>query len=489
LHDLSHPRIFVAGIATEVNTFSPIFIGLEDFRASLLARPGEHPETPTLCTAPLTEARRRAAAGELELIEGTTAWADPGGLINRPTYELLRDEILGQLRAAMPIEGVALCLHGAMVAQGYDDPEGDLIAAVRQIVGPSVPVAAGLDPHSHLTAKRVAGANILVAFKEFPHTDFVERGREVIDLLLRTVRGEIAPVMSVFDCRMIDIFPTSREPMRSFVDKLFALEREDAKVLSASLIHGFMAGDVPEMGTQMLVVTDGDRAHGGRLAEQLGREVFAMRGKAFPPMLTPEEAIAAARGHKPAVIADVWDNPGGGVAGDATLILRALLDANTKNCALATIWDPIAVKLCAVAGEGARVPLRFGAKSAPHCGEPVDATVLVKKIVPDAQQTFGASKVPFGDAALIEIEGIEVILNSIRSQAFERTVFSAMGIDPTQKELLVVKSTNHFYADFSKFAAKVIYCQAGKPYPNDPRTTPYVKAPRNIWPVVEDPFT
>jgi microcystin degradation protein MlrC len=213
-----------------------------------------------------------------------------------------------------------------------------------------------------------------------------------------------------------------------------------------------------------------------------------MRGKALPPMLSPEEAIAAARGHKPAVIADVWDNPGGGVAGDATVILRALCKSDAKNCALATIWDPIAVKLCTVAGEGARVPLRFGAKSAPHCGEPIDAVVLVKKIVPNAHQTFGASKVPFGDAVLIEIEGIEVILNSIRSQAFERTVFTAMGIDPAQKDLLVVKSTNHFYADFSKFAAKVIYCQAGKPYPNNPRTTPYVKAPRNIWPIVEDPF-
>ena len=91
-------RIFVAGIATEVNTFSPIFIGTEAFEDSLLARPGQHPETPTLCTAPLTEARKRAAAGEFELIEGTTAWADPGGLVNRKTYETLRDEILDQLR-------------------------------------------------------------------------------------------------------------------------------------------------------------------------------------------------------------------------------------------------------------------------------------------------------------------------------------------------------------------------------------------------------
>lgn len=484
-------RIFVGGVATEVNTFSPIFIGLDAFRDSLYAPPGTHPREPTLCTSPLTEARRRAALGEFELIEGTTAWADPAGLVNRATYEGLRDEILGQLKAAMPVDGVALCLHGAMVAQGYDDPEGDLVARVREVVGPDVPIAAGLDPHSHLTAKRVANSNVLVAFKEFPHTDFVERGREVIDLLVRAVRREIQPVMSVFDCRMIDVFPTSFEPMRSFVDRLYALERDDPKVLSVSLIHGFMAADVPDMGTRMLVVTDGDAALGAAVAERLGREVFTMRGKSMPVQVTPEAAVAEAQafGKGPVIIADVWDNPGGGVAGDSTVLLQALLDAGATDAAIATIWDPQAVKLCFVAGEGATIPLRFGAKSAPGCGAPIDATVLVKRLVPNAQQTFGASKVPFGDAALIEIGGIEVILNSIRSQAFERTVFTAMGIDPLKKAVLVVKSTNHFYADFSKFAAKVIYCSAGSPYPNDPRVTDYRKARRDIWPMVEDPWS
>jgi microcystin degradation protein MlrC len=377
-----------------------------------------------------------------------------------------------------------------MVAQGYDDPEGDLIARVRALVGPDVPIAAGLDPHSHLTAKRVTNANILVAFKEFPHTDFVDRGREAIDLLIRTIRGDIQPVMSVFDCRMIDVLPTSFEPMRSFVDRMFKIERDDPKVLSLSLIHGFMAGDVPEMGTRMLAITDDDAPYGAALAERLGREVFAMRGKSMPQQLSPEDTLAKARvvGNGPVVIADVWDNPGGGVAGDATVLLQAMLDAGVTDAALATIWDPIAVKLCALAGEGTRVPLRFGAKSAPGCGNPIDATVLVKRIVPNAQQTFGASKVPFGDAALIELDGIEVILNSTRAQAFERTVFTAMGVDPRKKDMLVVKSTNHFYADFSKLATKVIYCAAGSPYPNNPRVTPYVKAPRNIWPIVEDPF-
>jgi microcystin degradation protein MlrC len=486
-------RIFVAGIATEVNTFSPIFIGTEAFEDSLLARPGQHPETPTLCTAPLTEARKRAAAGEFELIEGTTAWADPGGLVSQKTYETLRDEILDQLSAALPVDGVALCLHGAMVAQGYDDPEGDLIAKVRDVLSQSSSrrswISVGIDPHSHLTKKRVAGADVIVAFKEFPHTDFVERGREVVDLLVRSIKGETAPVMSVFDCRMIDVFPTSREPMRSFVDRMFAIERDDPKVLSVSLVHGFMAGDVPEMGTKMLVVTDGDAGYGAALAERLGREVYEMRGKVMPRMLTPEAAIARARQLPgPVVIADTWDNPGGGVAGDATVLLQALMDAKVANAALATIWDPIAVKLCFVAGEGARVPLRFGAKSAPGCGNPIDATVLIKRLVRGAEQTFGASMVPMGDCALIEVGGVEVILNSTRSQAFERTVFSALGVVPEEKAVLVVKSTNHFYADFSKFASEVIYCEAGSPYPNRPARTAYVKAPTNIWPRVEDPW-
>lgn len=482
-------RIFVAGIATEVNTFSPIFIGVEDFQASLLARPYQHPATPTLCTAPLTEARKRATTGEFELIEGTTAWADPGGLVSRQTYEGLRDEILEQLRVALPVDGVALCLHGAMVAQGYDDPEGDLISRIRELVGSGTKISVGIDPHSHLTAKRVAGADVIVAFKEFPHTDFVERGAEVVDLLVRAVRGEIAPVMSVFDCRMIDVFPTSRQPMRDFVDRLFALERDDPKLLSVSVVHGFMAADVPEMGTKVVVVSDGDAAHGAALAEKLGREMFEMRGKVMPKMLSPEAAIARARELPgPVVISDTWDNPGGGVAGDATVLLQALIDAKVENAALATIWDPIAVKLCFVAGEGARVPLRFGAKSAPGCGDPIDAEVLVKRLVRGAEQTFGASMVPMGDAALIEVAGIEVVLNSTRSQAFERTVFSALGIVPEEKSVLVVKSTNHFYADFSKFASEVLYCEAGSPYPNNPRVTAYKKAPTRIWPRVEDPW-
>ena len=149
-------RIFTAALATETNTFSPICIDRRAFEASLYAPPGEHPETPTLCTAPITVGRVVCAQKGWTLIEGTATWADPAGLVNRLAYEGLRDEILGQLTAALPVEAVVLGLHGAMVADGYIDPEGDLIARIRDIVGPDVLICAEIDPHSHLTAKRVA---------------------------------------------------------------------------------------------------------------------------------------------------------------------------------------------------------------------------------------------------------------------------------------------------------------------------------------------
>ena len=151
--------------------------------------------------------RKRAARDGFTLVEGTATWAEPGGLLQRQTYEDLRDQILGELRAALPVDAVILGLHGAMVAQGYEDCEGDLLERVRAIVGPDVLIAAELDPHStHLTPRRVANADILAAFLEFPHTDFYERGEHVVDLALRTLKGEIRPVMASFDCRMIDVF-------------------------------------------------------------------------------------------------------------------------------------------------------------------------------------------------------------------------------------------------------------------------------------------
>lgn len=483
-------RVFTAALATETNTFSPICIDRKAFEASLYAPPGQHPETPTLCSAPITVGRELAARHGFELIEGTAAWADPAGLINKAAYEGLRDEILDQLRAAGPVDAVVLGLHGAMVADGYDDPEGDFLTRVRDIVGPDVLICGELDPHSHLTAKRVAAADFFTVFKEFPHTDFVDRARDLWSIALRTLAGEVTPAVSVFDCRMIDVFPTSRDPMRSFVDRLYQIEKDDPDLLNVSVIHGFMAGDVPEMGTKVMVTTNGQPEKGAALAEELGRELFSLRGTFMVPQIDEVAAVRAALAEPkgPVVIADVWDNPGGGTAGDATVLLAELIAQGARDVAVGTIWDPIAVQICFAAGEGATIPLRFGAKSAPDTGAPIDKRVKIERLKRNAEQKFGESYAPIGDSAVVSFDGIEVILNSTRAQSFDPSLFSVMGIEPTARKILLIKSTNHFFASFSKIASRIIYCSAGRPYPNSPAHTAYLKARKDIWPMVANPF-
>ncbi|MVA25229.1 M81 family metallopeptidase [Agrobacterium vitis] len=483
-------RIFTAALATETNTFSPICIDRRAFEASLYAPPGQHPATPTLCTAPITVGREVCGQKGWVLIEGTATWADPAGLVNRQTYESLRDEILDQLTAALPVDAVVLGLHGAMVADGYLDPEGDFLSRIRAIIGPDVLLAAELDPHSHLTGKRVEAADVFVVFKEFPHTDFVDRAHDLWRIVVDTLEGSITPVMSVFDCRMIDVFPTSRQPMRGFVDKLMQIEQDDADVLSLSVIHGFMAGDVPEMGTKTIAITNGKAEKGQMLARSLGLELFEKRGTFMMPQIDEKQAVAEALANPsgPVVIADMWDNPGGGTAGDATVLLEELLARGATNTAVGMIWDPIAVQICMAAGEGAEIPLRFGAKSAPGTGNPIDGLVRVVKLVPNAEMRFGESVAPFGDAAHIHLNGIDIVLSSVRVQSYDPSLFTALGIDPTSKHILAIKSTNHFYAAFSKIASEILYCSAGSPYPNNPATNPYRRVRRDIWPIIADPF-
>jgi microcystin degradation protein MlrC len=482
-------RVFTASLATETNTFSPIPTDRASFDLAFYAPPGQHPATPTLCTAAMVSLRQRARQEKLTVIEGTAAWAEPGGTVQRATYEELRDEILAQLETALPVDAVVLGLHGAMVAVGYDDCEGDLLARTRNIVGPDVIIAASLDPHSHLTRKRVSAANILAAFQEFPHTDFVERGEHVANLALKAVRGEIKPRISTYDCRMIDVFPTNREPMRGFVDRLKALEGHNG-VLSVSFIHGFMAADVPEMGAQILVMTDNRQDEGDALAAKLGQELYAMRGTTSMPMASIDDgldqalAIRAKDTKRPVVIADVWDNPGGGVPGDGTHILKRMIARGLDRIGVATIWDPIAVQFCKGSGVGAVVPLRIGGKSGAAAGDPIDIVAEVRHVEDDGWQSFGASRVPLGPIAVVRVAGteIDIILNTNRAQTFEHNIFSNAGIDPRAKDILLVKSTNHFSASFSQIASELIYIDAPNYYPSDPRKTVYRKLDRPLWP-------
>ncbi len=478
-------RLFSATIATETNTFSPLPTSLAAYQEGVFLRPGEHPQdAPLMCTAPLWVARRRAGPENFTLIEGSCFAASPAGTTNRADYEFMRDEILGQVKAALPLDGVLLGLHGAMVAHGYDDTEGDVIERVRALVGPDCVIGVELDPHCHLTLKRVRLADIIVLYKEFPHTDVVERAEDLLSLVLRTIRKQINPVMSLYDCRQIASYPTTLPLMRAFVDKTAAMEGKDG-VLSVSIGHCFPYADVAELSGRILVITDNDKIKADRLATEIGQEFIAMRGRTAPDYLSIEDGIdtAVAFNASPVVMADPADNAGGGAPSDNTTILRRLIERDVPDAAVGPIWDPIAVRLCFDAGEGACFPLRFGGKTGPASGAPIDAIVTVTALKRDCWQSFGPTQVPLGDCAAVKVGGVEVVLISNRTQALGLELFRNLAIEPAERKLVVVKSTNHFMAAFGPIAKQVIYVDADGPLSRDYRRIPYTKVQRPIWPL------
>jgi microcystin degradation protein MlrC len=487
-------KIFTACLGTETNSFSPMPTGMDLFRRTMFVRGGQHGEKPGVFALPLIIWRARAKALGWEVAEGLAAFAMPAGDTTKAAYESMRDEIIADLKKAMPIDAAIINIHGAMIADGYPDAEGDLLAHIRATVGPDVLIGVELDLHCHLTEKKVAAANAMVIFKEYPHVDVTDRAEELFTIMADALAGRVKPVMAMHDCRIIGIFPTTREPVRGFVDRMTALEGKDG-ILSVSLGHGFPWGDTPEVGVRTLVVADGDKAKAAALAAKLGKEVWDMRAEMAPPFKTIEEGVTRIVGHngvKPLVLADTADNPGIGAAGDSTFLLRRLIDRKVGGVAIAPFWDTHATLAAFEAGIGARLTLRIGGKLGPASGDPVDALVTVKGLARDAYQPFGKAMTPMGNMAWLRIgerdeEAIDIVVNDYRTQAFSPPCFTAVGIDISKCRGLIVKSTQHFHAGFLPVADEILYVSAPGSGSMDMKALPYTRVTRPVWPRVADP--
>lgn len=490
-------HLFLACLGTETNSFSPIPTGLELFEATMLDRNGDHGESPGFFAMPIVTWRTRAEARGWRVSEGIAAFATPAGDTTRHAYETLRDELLDDLRKALPVDAVLLNLHGAMIADGYPDAEGDLLARVRELVGCEVPVLAELDLHGHLTRCKLDNTDVMIFYKEYPHIDAVERAEELFHIAERMLDDGLRPSMAMHDCRMLGIYPTTRPPMTDFVSRMQALEATPG-VLSVSLAHGFPWGDTPEVGTRVLVVTDGDAVQAQGLADELGKWVFEQRDALLAPFVTQsaaiEKVIQAPPGEAPFVVADTADNTGIGAAGDSTFVLSALIERGVGGFAISPLWDPTAVQIAFEAGMGARLTIRLGGKLGPASGQPVDATVTVMGLVRDAVQPFGGAPAQLGDMAWLRIgdaddddHAIDVICNTKRVQAFHPDCFAAAGLDPMRPKALVVKSTQHFHAGFGPIAREVIYASTNGSGSMDFAALPHTRVTAKLWPRVSDP--
>jgi microcystin degradation protein MlrC len=391
-------HFFFAALVTESNSFSNI----PTSRRSFVKHSGQKALAADFLLAGMVRHfARRAAEMSAATSIGLCAYAQPGAPVVHVDYLALRDELLGDLRRSRPVNAIFLYLHGAMLSDECLDCEGDVLRAVRAIVGPQIPVLVLLDPHAHLTEDMLQNADLLAFMKEYPHTDGPERIDDLFRVAQGMLQGRIRPVAAVADCHIVGIWPTQAQPVRAFTDRLNALE-DGERILSVSFIHGFPWGDTPDTGSRVLVYANGDRDLGEAHASAIAAEVWGMRARSQPQLTSIEAAldIVAAADSGPIVLADVADNAGGGAPSDSSFILRNVLARDLRDVAFALVYDPLLVDFCRQVGVGGRVRARIGGKLSAFSGEPVDLDVTVMGLASNATQiAFGGVADLLGDTA------------------------------------------------------------------------------------------
>ena len=478
-------RVFIGGLATETNTFAPFPTALSAFEEYGIRRDVSQRGNSPL-GGPLKVFRSLAEADGCDVVETITCFAQPGGRAVQSVYEQLRDMILEDLRLAAPVDVILLMLHGAMVAQGYDDCEGDIIRSLREIA-PDAVIGIELDPHCHLTRKMVSEADFIVIGKEYPHIDFDERAADLYTLCRRKALGEIKPSVVLLDTKLVGFYPTFDPPMREIVDDLTTAET--GPILSISLAHGFPWADVEELGTRVLVYFEGDQAAAVTAAEKVAGRLYEHREALLPNYPGIGESLDRFRqSNGQVVLGDFADNPGGGAPGDSTFFLREMLKRGVSGAIIGAFWDPIVAQVCADAGLGAVLPIRLGGKCGPSSGDPIDLEVEVKGIVEDHTAGVFGQRQPMGRSVWLHSRGIDIVVCSIRTQVYERDAFTGLGIELAGRRLIVVKSSNHYQAGFRDIADHLWHVTSPGALRLDFAQMPYTKRDPNYFPRVVDPW-
>lgn len=483
-------KLFMAGLMTETNTFSPIKTDLVAFEEQGLYRgDGTRRAPEALHLLAMSHWRKLAKANGWYIAEGLAAFAQPAGPTDMHTYGTLRNALLDDLRQAGRVDLVLLNLHGAMVAEGVDDCEGDLLEAIREIAGPHVAIGALLDLHAHLTPAMVRSADLLISYKHYPHDDIVDRASELFHLTSDVVDNKITPVAAVADCRIVGLWPTTESAMASIVRDLTNLESQ-LEIVSASLIHGFPWGDVEDAGARALVYADGDPGRAEAAALGIAKRFHAEREAVASRYHSIEEALdeAANVAEGPVVLADMADNAGGGAPSDATFLLQAMLERGMTQAVSGCYFDPESVQRCFAAGVGATVRLELGGKHGAASGPSLSIEPKVVALQNDHWQTgLGGSRVHLGRSALVEADGILIAICSMRAQVFAPDAFTGLGVDVEAMHVIAVKSTQHFHSRFAPIARRVLYVATPGAISPQYDQLPFVKRDTDVWPICADP--
>lgn len=494
----STPRIAIGGIIHETHSFAGVPTTLADFQRQSLYYGDE------ILTA--MGGTRSAIGG---MIEGANAhgWtllptaygaAMPSGLVEEAAYQTILQELRQRLAAAMPVDGVLLALHGAMVTQDQLDPESHILAQVRRGVGPDIPIVVELDMHGNISPRTVELADVLVAFDTNPHLDPHAKGLEAADILAQLLKKALKPTAAYVHPPLLlapQATGTADLPLRAVHERAAAMKTE-AEIISIGVMAGFAYADTPFTGASLIVTTHNNPTLAESYAQELAGILLSQRQAALPQFLPPEEAVAQAlaRPDGPIILVDSADNIGGGTPGDGAEALRTMLALGVQEGTI-VLADPEAVGICWAAGEGTEVTLAVGGKTDRWHGQPVEVTGTVRTLsagvfeceLPDNHfASFFGQTIQMGRTAWLRVAGVNIILTERKTPPFDLAQLRGVGVIPEQQKMIVVKSAVAYRAAYLPIAAGVIEMDTPGLCSANLARFPYRHLPRPIFPLDDE---
>jgi microcystin degradation protein MlrC len=487
-------RLLIALMKHETNTFSPVPTPLVRF-APLYgeAAIGAFRGTGTGLGAYLDLAERERA----EIVLPIAAGAPPSRPVEDAAYAHITDTICEAV-ARGGFDGIMLDLHGAMVTESLDDGEGQLLKRLRAI-DPKTPIAVSLDMHANLYDETIVHATVVTGYRTYPHIDTYETARLAGEILLRTIRGEVRPVMAWGNVPMLPHVMrqgTDDHPNKELQHRCAAMSGEGA--LAASLFTGFPHADITNAGLSAVVVTDGD----GKLAEDLRDELLDrawVEREAFVYDIEPlQQSVARAKamppaepGEGPIVLLDHYDNCASGGTMDTTVVLAEILRQSLENVAAFAIYDPEAVQQAIAAGVGAQISLSIGGKiempAIPGESPPLIVTGTVRTISNGRYRNRGPMgrgvQMDMGPSVVLDTGLVEIVLISRHVEPSDLNCLVSLGIDPMQKRYVMLKSRIHWRAGLGKLAKAVVDCAGVGVCTSDYSQLRFNKVRRPIYPL------
>jgi len=501
MSDKSPRRIALLGLMLESNRFAPVTTEEDYVKRVYLA--GDEILADLASADPMlpTEMRgfynRMESLGDWQPVPILVGLVEAGGPLDHAFFQLTFDDMKRRLQAAMPLDAVYVANHGAMITTENDDPDGEILAMVRSIVGPDVPVVATLDLHGNVSQRMVDEADVIVAYRTNPHVDMFDRGREAADIMAEMFAGlkpEVAFLRLPITPPTVTLL-TEKGPYADLID--YGQSLIDADVINVSILGGFAYSDTQKNGLA-IIVTAHHKADAERVARQIAARAWADHER-FRPVLTPLDAavarvldVGADPAAAPVILADVADNPGGGGNGNTMWIIEALHRAGATGVIAGVINDPALVAEATSLGEGAEFDAVFNRVEPDDYSRRFEARARVVALrdgeCVGRRGFYAGRKMNLGPTALLDLGGIQVVVISIRTQCADPVFLEMVGLDIGAARAVVVKSRGHFRAGFNEFFGHDQVIEVDAPGLTSPILSrfDFQNLPRPVFPVDDE---